>query len=202
MSDTLTMLTPADQGQRMSLGEFCDAEMEPGHTYELARGVVVVVHIPDLPHGDTVDNLEDQLRPYKRAHPGVIRYLATGGNCKLQLPAMESERHPDLALYLSEPPSLDPVWRYWVPDIVVEVVSPGQEKRDYEEKREEYLAAGIREYWIVDPEAGDFLVLRRKGDQWEEVPLSFQETYQPPLLPGFALALSEIQEAWRRSSDT
>lgn len=37
------------------------------------------------------------------------------------------------------------------PSLVVEVVSPNQEKRDYRYKRSEYGARGISEYWIVDP---------------------------------------------------
>jgi Uma2 family endonuclease len=37
------------------------------------------------------------------------------------------------------------------PLLVVEVVSEGQEKRDYRYKRSEYGARGIAEYWIVDP---------------------------------------------------
>ena len=39
-----------------------------------------------------------------------------------------------------------------VPTIVVEFVSEGKRNRvrDYREKRAEYLAAGVREYWIID----------------------------------------------------
>jgi Uma2 family endonuclease len=37
------------------------------------------------------------------------------------------------------------------PLLVVEVVSPNQENRDYRYKRSEYAARGIAEYWIVDP---------------------------------------------------
>jgi Uma2 family endonuclease len=39
-------------------------------------------------------------------------------------------------------------------DLVVEVVSEGEEnrRRDIEVKRREYARAGIKEYWIVDPE--------------------------------------------------
>jgi Uma2 family endonuclease len=37
------------------------------------------------------------------------------------------------------------------PRLVIEVVSPNQENRDYRHKRSEYAARGIREYWIVDP---------------------------------------------------
>jgi len=43
--------------------------------------------------------------------------------------------------------------------LVVEVVSPNQENRDYRYKRSEYAARGIAEYWIVDPIAQKVTVL-------------------------------------------
>jgi Uma2 family endonuclease len=45
------------------------------------------------------------------------------------------------------------------PLLVVEVVSPNQESRDYRYKRSEYAARGIAEYWIVDPIAQKVTVL-------------------------------------------
>ncbi len=39
----------------------------------------------------------------------------------------------------------------WGADLVVEVVSKNDPKRDLETKLREYAAAGIPEYWIVDP---------------------------------------------------
>jgi Uma2 family endonuclease len=37
------------------------------------------------------------------------------------------------------------------PDLAVEVISPDSPARDYRDKYQEYEAAGVREYWIVDP---------------------------------------------------
>lgn len=37
-------------------------------------------------------------------------------------------------------------------DIVIEIVSPESRRRDRQEKFFEYEAAGVREYWIYDPE--------------------------------------------------
>ena len=37
------------------------------------------------------------------------------------------------------------------PDFVMEVVSPSSEMKDYVKKAAKYEAAGVREYWIVDP---------------------------------------------------
>jgi Uma2 family endonuclease len=45
------------------------------------------------------------------------------------------------------------------PLLVVEVVSPSQENRDYRYKRSEYAVRGIAGYWIVDPIAQKVMVL-------------------------------------------
>ncbi len=37
------------------------------------------------------------------------------------------------------------------PDLIIEIVSPESEARDWREKYLEYQAAGVREYWVIDP---------------------------------------------------
>ncbi|MGF1477960.1 MAG: Uma2 family endonuclease [Cyanophyceae cyanobacterium] len=56
------------------------------------------------------------------------------------------------------------------PVLVVEVVLPGKENedRDYRYKRSEYAARGIAEYWIVDPERGQVVVLTLVDGLYEE----------------------------------
>lgn len=54
------------------------------------------------------------------------------------------------------------------PLLVVEVVSPGQEKRDYRYKRSKYAARGIAEYWIVDPMQEKVTVLEWVEGLYEE----------------------------------
>lgn len=54
------------------------------------------------------------------------------------------------------------------PLLVVEVVSPGQENRDYRYKRSEYAARGIAEYWIVDPMQQRVMVLEWVEGLYEE----------------------------------
>jgi hypothetical protein len=48
-------IVPADNGRRMTLDEFREAEEQPGYLYELARGVLEVTEVPGDDHGKIGD---------------------------------------------------------------------------------------------------------------------------------------------------
>ena len=96
---------PADHGRRMTLDEFIEADFQEGWLYELARGVVEVTEVPGPWHGRIVDRVAEMFILYDEQHPGGIKYRAGGGECRMRLPGMVSDRHPDQAIYLDpEPP--------------------------------------------------------------------------------------------------
>src|SRR4051812_11996140 len=73
-------------------------------------------------------------------------------------------------------------------DLVMEVVSDDDRRRDLETKRREYAQAGIPEYWIVDPLLARITVLRLDGPAYAvhgEFPRGTRATSH--LLPGFAV---------------
>lgn len=78
------------------------------------------------------------------------------------------------------------------PLLAVEVVSPGQEVRDYRYKRSEYGARGIAEYWIVDPQADRVTVLTRVEGLYEEAQFTGTATIVSAVCPGLALTANQI----------
>jgi Uma2 family endonuclease len=195
MSRVITSVGPADHGRRMSLEEFEHAEGEVGHRYELSRGVIVVVDVPDRKHLAQIDEAREQFSAYRRQHPGRIAMVAHAGECKILLPGRESERHPDLAIYKHQPPDDAALWSSWIPEIVIEVVSPASTHRDYVQKREEYLEFGVREYWIIDLSRNAMLVLRRSGDRWSERQVQPGDPCRTRLLPEFTFDLAAVFRA-------
>lgn len=195
MIRTTPKIGPAQHGQPMTLAEFDHAEVQDGYRYELGHGVIVVSDVPNRRHLAQFTILRRQLAAYDLAHPGSIHTLAGGGECKILVPSFESERHPDLAVYLTPPPDEEGLWSRWVPAIVIEIVSPGSEQRDYQEKREEYLAFGVREYWIVDADRREVLVLKRSAGRWRRSVIKPPNIYQTRLLPGFELACQPVFQA-------
>jgi Uma2 family endonuclease len=78
------------------------------------------------------------------------------------------------------------------PLLVVEVVSPGQESRDYRYKRSEYGARGIAEYWIVDPMQQKVTVLEWVEGFYEEQVYTGDEPIASPLLGKLELTTAQI----------
>jgi Uma2 family endonuclease len=193
MATITRRIGPADHGQRLTLDEFIEADFEEGWLYELARGVIDVTEVPGINHGRIVNRITLLFAAYMIAHPGRINYRAGSGECRLRLPGMQSDRHPDQAVYLDPPPPGDnQPWTRWVPHIVVEIVSTGGEDRDYLEKREEYLRVGVAEYWILDPRKRQLLVLQRAGDVWEETVVLPGAVYRTLFLPGLEVRPEDL----------
>jgi Uma2 family endonuclease len=167
--------------------------------YEISRGIVTARDPGGPRHLAQIHALQQQLYLYKATHPEVVRLIGGGGECKLLVPPYESERHPDVAVYKTDPPDTQDIWSIWVPEIVVEVVSPGSEKRDYEEKPPEYLAFGVTEYWIVDADKQEFTLMQRSGGRWLTRTLAPADTHKPRPLPAFELQLAPIFAAAREA---
>jgi Uma2 family endonuclease len=183
---------PADHGRRMTLEEFHKAEWTEGWLYELARGVVEVTQVPKPWHGRIVYRVAEMFILYTQRHPGIIKYQAGGGECRIILPGMVSDRHPDQAVYLDPEPPDKEIWATWVPHIVVEIVGPRSRKRDFVTKREEYLRMGVHEYWILDPKKRRMHALIRRGDIWEETIVPANGVYRTALLPGLVVRPGQL----------
>lgn len=85
---------------------------------------------------------------------------------------------------------------YWNgADLVMEIVSddPASRRRDLEDKRKVYAAAGIPEYWIVDPQLERITVLKLEAEQYVEHGV-FAPSNQATsaLLPGFSVDVTAV----------
>jgi len=187
-TDEVAFLDPHSNGLRMSKEEFQSVEdWDRNYRYELIRGVVVVS--PPASEGERGPNgeLEHWLRRYRDTH-------SQGGALddtlfEQEIDVGESIRRADRVIWAGlghQPdPNVDP------PTIVVEFVSPGRAawRRDYQDKRREYAAIGVKEYWIIDRFRRTLSVCRGTD---KPLIVKEAETYTSPLLPGFELKLSEL----------
>jgi Uma2 family endonuclease len=79
------------------------------------------------------------------------------------------------------------------PDFIVEILSPSTKGRDRLTKRALYERAGVREYWLVDPEAGSVEVLAlRDGNYRTHCLAAGDQPVASVLLPGAGFAASAV----------
>ena len=70
----------------------------------------------------------------------------------VRLPEQRTDRVPDLLFVAKEHADrVKPTHIDGPPDLCIEIVSPASQARDWREKYLEYEAAGVHEYWVIDP---------------------------------------------------
>ena len=79
-----------------------------------------------------------------------------------------------------------------LPLLVVEVVSPNQENRDYRYKRSEYAARGITEYWIVDPIQQKVTLLEWVEGFYDERVYEGESTIVSAIFNNFQLTATQV----------
>jgi Uma2 family endonuclease len=89
------------------------------------------------------------------------------------------------------------------PALVVEVVSPGKinEDRDYRDKRSEYAARGIFEYWIIDPQKEQVTVLTLVDGFYQEALFQEDEAIMSITFPLLKLTAKQVLKAGEVSED-
>jgi Uma2 family endonuclease len=85
-----------------------------------------------------------------------------------------------------------------VPDLIIEVLSPSTRVNDEGAKRELYMSSGVRELWLVDPDAHTVTRVRPNGASDEA--FGDEAALDSELLPGFALEISRIFPLAREAS--
>ena len=180
---------------RMTIDEYLSADLPEGHRYELVGGVVMMSPIPDPAHDLVVDVLHALFVLYRARRPGVVANVTQ--RFAVIIPTRGTAREPDLGLYApdSSPGRAGRTWRNATPMLVVEVISPGHETRDYDEKRRDYWDAGVGEYWIADSQRKTLTVLTRHRLDWAEQVFAVGTTYQPAILPGLDIAVEKLFES-------
>ncbi len=82
------------------------------------------------------------------------------------------------------------------PALVIEVLSPSTRTRDREVKGRLYARAGVREYWLVDPDLNAVTVHRRAADGVfpvvAHVTAERHDTLETPLVLGWSVTLTRL----------
>ncbi len=79
------------------------------------------------------------------------------------------------------------------PDLVVEVLSPGNSSKELKNKYEVYEESGVREYWIVSPQNQTFTIYTLESGKFQFAGVKTQgDIVTTAVIPGFSLDLTEL----------
>jgi Uma2 family endonuclease len=177
---------------RMTLGQFRELPEGPPH-FELIDGELIMAPAPNLYHQEITFNIAYILRAFLRGGTTGKAFIAP-----LDVFLGEDCFEPDVVFVSAEKLGLiaQADGLHGAPDLVVEVLSESTYRRDLTRKRRKYAAAGVREYWIADPEEKSLRQYLFTGsDSTSEEPTSHHRdnaVFESPLFPGLRIELAEI----------
>ena len=158
--------------------------------------------VPDGQKADLIDGVIYMASPDSTRNDqltGFIRFLVQGYATVKQFGKVFGSRfafelspirapEPDVAFVLTARLHLVEETRMkGAPDIAVEIVARESRTRDYLEKKNLYEAAGVREYWIIDPLQRRAEFYRLTEGQYNLVPLEQNRIFRSEILEGFWL---------------
>src|SRR6266566_367088 len=162
----------------------------PDKRVELVRGVLIVREPAGYAHGRVAMNLAVRLATYVESAAAGQVFAAETGFTLARGP--DTVRAPDIA-FVRRDRLPDPVTQGFpdlAPDLVVEVLSPSDRPGEVLAKVADWLSAGTRLVWVVDPERGLARVYRQDGT---EMLVARDETLDgEDVVPGFSCGLSAV----------
>jgi Uma2 family endonuclease len=162
----------------------------PNKRVELVKGTLVVREPPGFRHGEVTARLGRALGDYVHAHD-LGHVVAGDAGFKLEANP-DTVRGPDVAFVrkgrIAAPPPMG--YAELAPDLVVEILSPGDRPGEVLAKVADWLRAGTRLVWVLDPGRGVARVYRADGS--ETVVGSGGVLDGEDVVPQFSCALADI----------
>jgi len=178
-----------DRPKRWTYDEY--SKLDEDHRYEVINAALLMAPAPDTWHQDWCRNLFRVLDAHVLKHKLGKLFFAPVDVI------LDSENivQPDVIFIATN--HLNIIQRrgiFGIPDLVVEIVSPGTARRDRHDKREIYARFGVKEYWIGDPAncTMEVFVLAQHG--YELHSIAEQEgKLTSMILPGLEVDLAQVQ---------
>jgi len=177
-------------------GEWTEADYfalpDANRLVELSKGKLIMPPHPTLAHQEAVKRL------FLRLHAFVEeRKLGVVEIAPLPVRLWPGKiREPDIFFISKEHEDRLGERVCGVPDLVMEVISPGTRRTDRHEKPYEYAKAGVQEFWLVDPERKTIEVYALREGAYELVgKWGVGETARSELLAGFEVPVDEVLQS-------
>jgi Uma2 family endonuclease len=164
---------------------------DDGWRYEVIEGVLHMNPAPRPKHQRAIFVISGRLWEHLQEEPLGQVFTAP---IDVILPGLTSPVQPDI-LFINAQRSeiVKETFIEGAPDLVIEVLSPGNWLDDRRTKFRIYALAGVREYWIVDVDRRQIEVFELQGQDYAQVGrYAAGEQVKSTVLQGFGIAVDEV----------
>ncbi len=163
--------------------------------------------LPDGQRAELIDGQMYMMAPPSRRHQQILLSLSRriadyidrkGGSCEVDIAPFavflnEDDKNyvePDISVICSSEKLTDKGCS-GAPDWIIEIVSPSSRRTDYFTKLFKYRTAGVREYWIVDPDKSRILVYNFASEDTGDY--TFSETVKAGIYEDLEIDFNTIE---------
>lgn len=183
-------------GHYITFEEYLEIDVE-GASLEWVDGKVIGFMANNLQHQRIIGFLMTTMNLFAEIN-NLGEVVQAGYAMKLE--EQKRGREPDLVFVSKENTEiLTHKYLNGAADIAVEIVSPESVERDHKTKFAEYETAGIKEYWLIDPERREAEFYRLQADGFYHPADISGGVFHSEVLPGFFL---RVEWLWQENPPT
>ena len=191
----ITSLSQLDPNKSYTYADYLLWQFE--ERVELIKGKILEIAAPSRAHQQVTTNLILAIGNALRHSPCKV-YPAP---FDVRLPHFSQKKNKDVVTVVQpdicvicEPTKLDDRGCIGAPDIVIEILYPGNSKREMKDKYAVYEESGVTEYWIVSltEKAVQVFRLNEAGKYYGIQPFTEDDDLTTPILPGVNIQLKDV----------
>ncbi len=191
----VTNLADLDLTKQYSYADYLTWQFQ--ERLELIKGYIFPMSAPARRHQQISWNVTTYFVDYFRHQPCKV-YVAPFDVRLPRTPTADNAKvmtvlQPDLCV-ICDLTKLDDRGCVGAPDLVVEILSPGNTKKEMKQKFDAYQDAGVTEYWIIQPDDRNVFqyVLNQEGIYIGLHPLTDEDELVSRVFPDFKLDLAGV----------
>jgi len=178
--------------RKFTYADYKDWELKPGERFELIYGEAYAMSAPNSFHQRILTMLTGEFYAFLKGKPCQV--IVSPLDVRLFYEEDESDDtvvQPDLVV-ICDPQKIGKEGCRGAPDLVVEILSPSNTAIEMSRKFKLYQKAGVKEYWVVDPETKSLLV--HLFQEKAAITHIYGNTGTAPvsILPGFEITLDDV----------
>lgn len=192
----ITSLSQLDFSKRYTYSDYVRWKFQ--ERVELFKGLIFPMAAPSPVHQEVSGNLHGFLWSFLRnksckLYPAPFDIRLPLPKSKVTADKIDTVVQPDLCV-VCDLTKIDQRSCIGAPDLVVEILSPGNSKREMKDKFELYEEAGVLEYWVIDPVHRTVLSYILQDGKFVGIipPFTDEDQLTSTIFDGLAIDLSEV----------